>query len=466
MKIKRTIRTQLLFSFLLISILLIGFLSIITINLMNTHFAKYVNDKYAETLAGYQQTVENAFNPQINEWYQQEVVAIGEQASINNILMTIKDQDDQLIWSTETNQGSKGRHHMMQDHCAKAVARIDKHNPDYVETSLPLKLVDKQIGTVTFGYYGALKYTESDLLFISRMKRNLAFVVILALPLSLLLASLIARQISRPLITVNRLTKKVAQGDYSQQIELVTPITEISELIQSVNELTQRLGKQDALRKQMSTNIAHEIRTPLTTLQGNVEAMIDGIWDITPERLQTCHEEILRLTRLVTSIERISRLEEQQEPLIKGSFDLLKLSRQIADNFRAVVNEKELTLKIQGHSTFINADKDQLSQVLTNLLSNAIKFTPTKGAITLTITSQKNEATLIIRDNGIGMSTAETPLIFDRFYMVDPARNQSVDGQGIGLTIVKSIVDAHGGTISVESSPQSGTSFTIILPQH
>ncbi|WP_314067720.1 HAMP domain-containing sensor histidine kinase [uncultured Vagococcus sp.] len=464
MKKQRTLRTQLLFSFLLISLLLVGFLSLITINLMNTHFAKYVDDKYADTLIEYQHRVETAFNPQTNDWYQEEIVAIGEQASMGNVLMTVIDQHEQLIWSTETNQGS-GRHHMMQDHCAQAVARIDKTNSDYVETSLPLTVNNQTLGKVTFGYYGALKYTTNDLQFMRTMKRNLAFIFILALPLSLLLASLIARQISRPLITVNQLTKKVAQGDYSQHIELATPITEISELIHSVNELTQRLDSQDMLRKKMSTDIAHEIRTPLTTLQGNVEAMIDGIWDVTPDRLQTCHEEILRLTRLVASIERISRLEEQQEPLLKSSFNLLTLSQHIANNFNAALSEKELTFNIQGNSALIVADQDQLSQVLTNLLSNAIKFTPAKGTITLKITSQPDHLILVVSDSGIGLSPEEVPLIFDRFYMADKARNRKIEGQGIGLAVVKSIVDAHGGTIRVESSPK-GTSFTITLPRN
>lgn len=465
MKKKWTIRTQLLLSFLLISILLVGFLSVITVNLMNNHFAKYVDDKYAKTLMGYQQTVESAFNTQNNEWYQQDIVTVGEQASVNNILMTVTDQDNQLVWSTETNKGSS-RHHMMEDHCAKAVARIDKANPDYVETSLPLMVGNQQIGTITFGYYGALKYTAGDLQFMSNMKRNLAFIFILALPLSLLLASLIARQISRPLITVNRLTKKVARGDYSQQIELDTPIMEINELILSVNELTQRLSSQDALRKQMSTDISHEIRTPLTTLQGNVEAMIDGIWEVTPERLQTCHEEILRLTRLVATIEGISRLEEQQEPLVKTSFDLLELSQQIAANFSAAFSEKELSFEILGKSARISADQDQLSQVLTNLLSNAIKFTPAEGTISLQIASYKNGVKLIVRDSGIGLSPEEHSLIFDRFYMVDDARDRSVGGQGVGLAIVKSIVDAHGGTISLKSAPHQGTTMTLTFPKN
>lgn len=461
---KRTIRTQLLFSFLLISLVLVGFLSVITLNLMNNHFAKYVDDKYAETLTRYQRTVETAFDAQSGRWYQEEIVAVGEQASLNNVLMTVTDQDGQLIWSTETNQGSKGRHHMMRDHCAEAVERIDPQNPDYVEIQFPLMVANQEIGTITFGYYGALKYTEGDLRFMSRMKRNLAFIFMLALPLSLLLASLIARQISTPLITVNRLTKNVADGDYSQQIALATPITEISELIGSVNELSQRLNSQDALRKQMSTDIAHEIRTPLTTLQGNVEAMIDGIWEVTPERLQTCHEEILRLTRLVANIERISRLEEQQETVHKANCDLVELSQQIMANFDTALKDKEIGIDLQSSPATIAADADQLSQVLTNLLSNAIKFTPKGGHIRLGITPQKEAVVLTISDTGIGLTPAEQRLVFDRFYMADEARSRKIGGQGVGLAIVKSIVDAHGGSITVTSELKKGTTFTIELP--
>lgn len=464
---KRTIRTQLLVSFLLISILLIGFLSIITVNLMNNHFAKYVDDKYAETLTGYQLAIENAFNTHSNNWDQEAVSVVGEQASLNNVLLTVTNLDNQSIWSTETNQGTsaKGNHHMMRDHCAEAVKRIDKTNPDYVETSLQLKVGNQKIGSITFGYYGALKYTEGDLQFMSTMKRNLIFIFILALPLSLLLASLVARQISAPLITVNRRTKKVAEGDYSQQIELKTPITEISELIKSVNELTQRLTTQDIRRKQLSTDIAHELRTPLTTLQGNIEAMIDGIWEVTPERLQACHEEILRLTRLIATIDKISRLEEQQETLIMTTFDLFELSQQIATNFASAFKEKKLVFTLDGKPILITADKDQLSQVLTNLLSNGVKFTPTGGKITVKITTDTDSIKLHVSDSGIGLTPEEQRLIFDRFYMADHARNQQVGGQGVGLAIVKSIVESHRGKIYVNSEPHKGTTFTISLPK-
>ena len=161
MKIKRTVRTQLLLSFLLISIILVGFLSLLTVNLMNNHFAKYVDDKYSDTLTSYQRTVENAYDLANQAWVEESIITIGEQASQNNVLITVTDNEGQLIWSTETHQGSemgggmmgRGRHHMKRDHCAEAVARIDQNNPDYVETILPLTVGSQEVGRITFGYF-------------------------------------------------------------------------------------------------------------------------------------------------------------------------------------------------------------------------------------------------------------------------------------------------------------------------
>jgi signal transduction histidine kinase len=231
-----------------------------------------------------------------------------------------------------------------------------------------------------------------------------------------------------------------------------------------VNDLSLQLQYQQKIRNRLSSDIAHEIRTPLTTLKGNIEAMIDGVWEISEERLYRCYEEVSRITRLIGEIDRINELESQESQLQKNTFDLTELAQQIVDNFQPMLVENKLNCSVSGDRVFISADRDKIHQVLTNLLANAIKFTPSGGRIDLYVSQSKGTTSFRIIDNGQGIPPEEVGQIFERFYMAEPSRNSKLGGQGIGLSIVKGIVNAHQGTISVDSIYGKGTTFTINLP--
>ena len=190
---------------------------------------------------------------------------------------------------------------------------------------------------------------------------------------------------------------------------------------------------------------------------------MDGIWKATPERLQSCYDEVDRLTRLVGNLELINKIEEKKEALVMSEFDLYDLIQSIMINFSSKIEEKDLRVTAEGKSLMVTADKDKMNQVLTNLLSNAIKFTQKNGQITFLLKQEKNK-TLQIKDNGMGIEKEQLPFIFDRFYMVDTSRNREIGGQGIGLSIVKGVIEAHQGNITVESQLGIGATFTITLP--
>ncbi|MCT3575635.1 sensor histidine kinase [Levilactobacillus brevis] len=287
-----------------------------------------------------------------------------------------------------------------------------------------------------------------------------AFVFLVAI----IIAVWIARDLSKPLRQIVSFTHAVASGDYRNQLPQQTQIVEINALINVTNELSRQLSKNQALRERLSSDIAHELRTPLTTIQGSLEAMIDGIWPISEARLVSLNDEVIRLTHLINNIENIASIEHSEDKLIKVDTDLSKLIQQVLSNFQSNLEEKKITLDYHTEKVIAVIDPDKINQVITNLLSNAIKFTQTRGKIIIKLKRISDNIVLTVEDNGSGIAEKDVPHIFDHFYMADPARNRQQGGQGIGLAIVKTIVVAHGGSVSVDSKLGIGTIFTVKLP--
>jgi two-component system sensor histidine kinase BaeS len=170
-----------------------------------------------------------------------------------------------------------------------------------------------------------------------------------------------------------------------------------------VDSLSRQLDSQQEIRNRLSSDIAHEIRTPLTTLKGNLEAMLDGIWEPSSERLKICYDEVNRISRLIGNIDKINEMESNHEKLEFSRFDLQALSKKVATNFTAAAAKKNIILAVTGEPLMITADQDKISQVLTNLLANAIKFTPKQGNIHIETHLEGNRAVLKVSDDGIGI---------------------------------------------------------------
>lgn len=239
---------------------------------------------------------------------------------------------------------------------------------------------------------------------------------------------------------------------------------EIGALIQSINQLAATLEQQESLRKQLTADVAHELRTPLTTVLTHVEALIEGIWEPTTERLQSCYDEVARISKLVADLENLAKVEEGNARLDKSSVDLLDLANKMFGNFEIEMGNKKIRHTVVGNCSAVLADKDRISQVMMNLISNAVKYTPEGGDIRILLADEENKVTFSVEDNGPGILPEDIPFIFERFYRGDKSRNRMTGGSGIGLAIVKSIINAHGGTVRVESNPNQGSRFTVVLP--
>lgn len=462
---KRTIKWQLLLSFVSLSFILVGAFSWITLNLLESHFADYVRERQESELEEYSTDLENLYQ-QNGTWEEnsQAIQRVGRNALQQSVIVRIFDEDGQLLWSPSASEEEDAKN-KVQDHLLHMEQMVGGMESDYVQSRSPLYDGTEEIGMMEIQSVGPYAYTEHDALFISDMESKLVLVAFFSLLIPLFFALLVAKKLSSPIVTINDFTKEIAKGRYSSLSLEETGIREIDDLLVSVNDLSLQLQYQQKIRNRLSSDIAHEIRTPLTTLKGNIEAMIDGVWEISEERLYRCYEEVSRITRLIGEIDRINELESQESQLQKNTFDLTELAQQIVDNFQPMLVENKLNCSVSGNRVFISADRDKIHQVLTNLLANAIKFTPSGGRIDLYVSQSKGTTSFRIIDNGQGIPPDEVGQIFERFYMAEPSRNSKLGGQGIGLSIVKGIVNAHQGTISVDSIYGKGTTFTINLPK-
>lgn len=282
---------------------------------------------------------------------------------------------------------------------------------------------------------------------------------------ALILGLIMAEGLSRPILKVINIAEMISKGDYSQKIQKKSNIEEIDKLTTAINSLGISLHEQEKLRERLTRDVSHELRTPLSTLQSHMEALIDGIWEPTPDRLISCHEEILRLKRLVGDLEKLAQYESENLVLNKTKFNIGEVIKNIVLNFEKEFLNKGVSLIFHEKDIISYLDKDKISQVVVNLISNALKYTPKDGKVEVQIYEEETYIELSVKDTGIGISQDDLPYVFERFYRADESRNKLTGGAGIGLTISKSIVNAHGGSITVDSIIDQGTNFMVKIPK-
>ena len=239
---------------------------------------------------------------------------------------------------------------------------------------------------------------------------------------------------------------------------------ENDDLINSINKLSNELNDQENLRKQLTGDIAHELRTPLTSIKGHLDAIIVGIWEPTNERLNSINEEVKRITNLVDELRKLAKFDSGKDNLNKEIVNLKNYIKSIAYNYEGKALEKNIVIKYQLENIEALIDKEKFAQVIINILSNAIKYNNGNNAIYIKVFKKNNSINISIKDSGIGIPKSEYKNIFERFYRLDKSRGANEKGAGVGLTIAKSIVNAHGGEIEVYSEINKGSEFIISLP--
>jgi signal transduction histidine kinase len=284
--------------------------------------------------------------------------------------------------------------------------------------------------------------------------------------LAVLIGWLSARRITVPLARVAQATQQIARGSRGVMIGEKTRVRELDGIAASVNDLARSLDEQEGLRRRLTADMAHELRTPLAAVQSHLEAMIDGVWQPDASRLGGLHQEILRVNRLVSDLERLARFEDGPALIARKTVDLCALLQGIVRNHEPWFREKGVTLRFasEGETHPVSLDPDRLSQAVINLLSNALKYTPAGGTVEVKARVDPEGVEIRVLDTGIGIEPADLPRIFERLYRVDDSRSRSTGGAGIGLSITRAIVEAHGGVVRAVSQPGRGSEFIIRLP--
>ncbi|MBR4911100.1 MAG: HAMP domain-containing histidine kinase [Clostridia bacterium] len=295
------------------------------------------------------------------------------------------------------------------------------------------------------------------------------YLLISVVPLLIMFAALyfMTYRINKPLKLMSEAAKAMAKGDFSKRIP-VTGDDEIGELAASFNQMINSLSRLEETRKSFIANVSHEMRTPMTTIGGFIDGIIDGT--IEPEKqsyyLNIVSNEIKRLSRMVQSMLSIARLESSEFSLKKDTFDLREQILNIVISQEQRIEEKNII--IEGLDTLppvsLNADKDLIYQAVYNLVDNAIKFVDEGGRISFALWLDENGVGFSVTNSGAGIPRGDLPFVFDRFYKLDKSRAANKTSMGLGLYIVKTIIKNHGGTIRVESKQDEFTRFSFVLP--
>jgi signal transduction histidine kinase len=289
---------------------------------------------------------------------------------------------------------------------------------------------------------------------------------------ALIVSGFFARQVVQPVREMVGATQKIAEGDYRSRVRVPArqepeDMDELAQLALRFNQMAYRLDQIETMRRRLIGDVAHELRTPLTTIKGYMEGMMDGVVPADEETYMRVHQEADRLQRLVMDLQELSQVEANAVQFNFKPTSIADLIRATQERLQRQYDDKNVKLVIDIPATLpkVEVDADRIQQVLTNLIGNALQYTSEGGQVTVQTKVSGNEVVVSIRDNGIGISAEHLPHIFDRFYRVDKSRSRVGGGSGIGLTIAKHLIEAHGGKIWVESAGiHNGSTFYFTLP--
>ncbi len=286
-----------------------------------------------------------------------------------------------------------------------------------------------------------------------------------AIAIALLLTFVLSRRMTSPIGALAKAAKRLGRGDLSQRVQLGSK-GEVAALAQAFNTMAADLEHDEQLRRNLVADVAHELRTPLSNIQGYLEAIRDRVMKPNAATIRSLNEEVALLSRLVNELQDLSLAEAGELKLVYQAEDITKLVKQAVTPLQPQLTAKELSLSLDLPDNLppVNIDLQQVNQVLHNLLENAVAYTHKGGTINVVAAKQGDWVEVSVSDTGEGIPAEDLPNIFERFYRVDKSRARVTGGSGLGLTIAKRLVEAHGGTIKVQSKLGKGSRFSFTIP--
>jgi len=431
-------------------VLVTMFVNITVTNKFNQYMFDIQNKRY--------QTITSFFETEYKKegkWTKNSGIELMHEAYMGNYCLTLKDQNKNLVWGMNPNS--------IKQQLKKGMPV--QQNGVYTTKTFKLRVDERIVGYVEIGQYSSVLMTEEDQNFKGSINKSIVFSGIVTLFIISLLSFYFSRQISNPIKEVANLSVSLSNGNFEFKSGVKSNIKELENLRNSVNTLAEKLKKQDMLRRRLISDISHEIRTPLNVLQNNLEAMIDGVYPVTTNKLNHLNEEVIRFGKLINNLNALKEFDAERTKVKFDSINLNELISDICKDFSFAAENKNIKMDCYiepNKSYLITADKDKLKQVFINLFSNALKFTESPGRILIRLFENKQNIVVEVSDTGIGIKGEDLPYIFERLYRGDKSRHQ-IEGKGIGLTIVKDILKLHNAKIDVESREGKGTKFTIFF---
>lgn len=295
----------------------------------------------------------------------------------------------------------------------------------------------------------------------------LIYAALAATVVAVLLSVYLSRSVIAPVSAMSAATQRIADGRYDERV-VVEGEDELAQLAVRFNQMAEKLDQVEAMRRRLIGDVSHELRTPLTAIKGSMEGLIDGVLPATEETYHQIHAEAHRLNRLVDDLQELSRMEARAYELDLRPTDihavLQTVSKRLATQFES--KHIALDLELAPDLPYVRADEGRVLQILTNLLGNALHYTPESGRVSIRARREDAAVAISVQDTGLGISPEHLPHVFDRFYRADASRSRRAGGgSGIGLTIARALVEAHGGRIWAESNGEGqGSTFTFTLP--
>ena len=460
----KSINSKLIISFTLIMIATILSIKLFVNTIFKDSFEKYVDDSNkVEVNHLIEFDLKNLYTNE--SWNTEFIENLGIEAIRKGIAIEIYDKNDNKVWSVFEDE--KVLSDKTLNDISKNMKSIEKQWDNYFE-ELKVDINDDEgnilVGYAYIGHYASTYYMENDVEFFNAINRIIIIIGVISISSIIIISIIISRSIAKPISKVSKMTKYIGEGNYKNKLNYKSNIMEIDDLINSINKLSNELNDQENLRKQLTGDIAHELRTPLTSIKGHLDAIIVGIWEPTNERLNSINEEVKRITNLVDELRKLAKFDSGKDNLNKEIVNLKNYIKSIAYNYEGKALEKNIVIKYQLENIDALIDKEKFAQVIINILSNAIKYNNGNNAIYIKVFKKNNSINISIKDSGIGIPKSEYKNIFERFYRLDKSRGANEKGAGVGLTIAKSIVNAHGGEIEVYSEINKGSEFIISLP--
>ncbi len=333
------------------------------------------------------------------------------------------------------------------------------------DAATALKEQSQTIGYLVFTPGPAVTLRPVEQTFIDQVRQNLLFAALIASLIGAVLGLLFSRTLTRPLNRLVSAARAIAAKDLTHRVEPMGSV-EVANVAHAFNDMAASLQKAEQLRRNLVADVAHELRTPLSVMQGTLTAQLDGVFPLDLTETAKLYDETRLLSRLVDDLRELAQAEAGQIQLNIGSIDLKRVITTTVGAFNGAASEKQIRLNDEAadHLPLVKADSERVAQVLRVLISNALRHTPTNGSISISTTLLADSVEVSVRDTGDGIAPNELPYVFDRFWRGDKSRARETGGSGLGLAIAKQLIEAQNGSIGVESTIGQGSRFWFRLP--